>query len=274
MRLSLVGSRVVALCLVASLSGAAAWAGKVALTGVGDLTLRLDSAGPLATLEDVVIVKGMVALEPDTPVEGARWAFYVDGLNEYSTTRPNPVYELDTTELADGEHEIRLEAHQGTLADGYRIASTGGIPLIVANAAAPAAVRQGYFPPAASANVLERKHYKRHQVWFNGREGDLEWSARNSGPGMMVTLTDLIRHVGGSVEWGPGKKLLYAHREGTTVKLNPGASTCYVNGVRTDLGAKVALRFGKHWVPVSGMCRVLGVDAIYNSAEKRYYVSY
>ena len=245
------------------------------IEGPGQFALKLHTGSDLEFYQNALVLRGDVAFRPDDARTGVLWAFYVDGANKYSTDKPSPLYELDTTKLEDGDHTLRVDAIEGSLAQGeYRLASTGTIAVTIANTLTPAEIKQGYFGPQPGSMKLYRKALKRHAVWFNGREGDLELHATNLGPNVRITLTDLIRHVGGTVEWGPSDKLLFVHRQGTTVKLRPGSSVVWVNGVKDDLGADVVMLANRNWVPVRGMCRVLGVDTAWNGSEKRMYVSY
>ncbi|MFQ6133284.1 MAG: stalk domain-containing protein [Armatimonadota bacterium] len=260
--------------LLAAVAGSSL-AGTATIRGMGEFGLKLHTSGELEVYENTLVLRGKVAFRPDAAREDVLWAFYVDGASRYSTDRPAPLYELDTTTLEDGDHALRVDAIEGSLAEGeYRIASTGTVAVTIANVLTPATIKQGYFGPQPGFVKIYRKPLKRHAVWFNGREGDLELHATNLGPNVRITLTDLIRHIGGTVEWGPTTRQLVVHRLGTTVKLRPGSSVVWVNGVKDDLGARVVMKANRNWVPVRGMCRVLGVDTAWNAGEKRMYVSY
>ena len=41
---------------------------------------------------------------------------------------------------------------------------------------------------------------------------------------MAITLTDLMRHIGGQVDWGPPRDLILATRNGITVRVRGSSS--------------------------------------------------
>jgi hypothetical protein len=55
-------------------------------------------------------VRGMVDIKPQRQVEGSITTFYVDGRTVYTTSDSSIAYGWDTTNSADGFHEIVIES--------------------------------------------------------------------------------------------------------------------------------------------------------------------
>lgn len=228
----------------------------------GGERLRLPD-GPLA-------VRGTVRLAPHTEeLPGGYTMFLVDGRSQYSTNDPVPVMDLDTTTLSEGPHTVRVDSLDGS----RRVASTGDITLEVANQAVLSQLGQA----AAGQPAFVKLHHKkilREVVWFNGREGDLEKHATIRGGHVFITLTDLMRHIGGTIDWGPPTTLVLATRNDVTVRVEPGSSTAYVNGQPRQMPAAAFRAGNQTWVPVRAVCGFFGVQANWDYYTDRLYITY
>ena len=154
-------------------------------------------------------------------------------------------------------------------------------------AARPAAA-QGEGSNFVKLYIFERKH---DIVWYNDVEADAEkWGFVQHGR-VYVTLTDLMRHIGGTVTWGPHRNRVFATREGVTVRVIPGSSQVVLynqsppdsifidwrdwpskGGTRASLG-RAALQFGdRTYVPLRRMCAIFGVPVHWDSSKGRAHV--
>ena len=168
---------------------------------------------------------------------------------------------------------------------------TAIVGLVVYAAAIWAAV-----PAAAQADdsnfvKLYIKEQKRHIVWYNGTEGDPEkWAFVQRGR-VYATLTDLMRHIGGTVTWGPQSGRIFATRQGRTVRVIPGSSRVYLynesppdsifidwrdwpstDGTRASLGRPAKKIGDRTYVPLRRMCAVFGIPVHWESRKGRAYV--
>jgi hypothetical protein len=165
---------------------------------------------------------------------------------------------------------VRLEA-----GDGLRLAmSTGNLALHVANSTTANAILGEADTDGAPAFVkLYRKLILREVVWFDNREADLEKHAFFSNQRVYITLTDLMRHIGGSMIWGPSGSYITVERNGVKVRVIPGSSRVIVNGEKKSLG-QVAMQIGNRtFVPVRPMLSIFGVDVNWNRAQHRAFVN-
>jgi hypothetical protein len=143
----------------------------------------------------------------------------------------------------------------------------------------PPALDIGYaaVSQASSEVPLFGKYYRRHIpreiVWFNGREGDLEKHAVRRGGYIYITLTDLIRHIGGSIVWGPRYNFVQVKRGNLTVRVFPGAAKVIVNGEAQSIGAATFRAGGRLWVPVKPLAELFGCTAEWNAALRRLEVT-
>lgn len=240
------------------------------LRGEGDIALTLSGGQHIPLPDGVIAVQGTINIRPRTePAPGTWTHFVVDGRSHYATNNLLPVLKLDTTQLADGRHTLRIDSMQGE----RRVATTGDVVLEVANAAAFSQVAQA--APEKSAFVkLHHKKILREIVWFNGREGDLEAHGTIRNGHILITLTDLMRHLGGTVDWGPPRDLIIASRNNVHVRVIPGSATVYVNG-RPARMPVAAFRMGNRtYVPIRAMCGFFGVRVDWDYHTDRAYVTY
>jgi len=263
--------RLLWLCLIATLALSQAWAGTCLLSGSAGPVLQITSLAPLMKTPQGALVQGSITVTPlEALAQGLTSTYYLDdqpvALN--AITRPELI--VDTTKLRDGLHALRLEA-----GDGVRLAmSTGNLALHVANdATANAVLGQGADRGAPSFVKLYRKVILREIVWFNNREADLEKHGFSSGRRIYITLTDLMRHIGGSMVWGPSQSYITVERNGIKVRVIPGSARVYVNGERQSIG-RVAMRLdNRTFVPIRPMLSIFGVDVEWNSAQHRALVN-
>jgi hypothetical protein len=256
----------VAVLLVAS----AALAGETVLRGDGSMKLAITGGERVRTPDGSTVVQGKLLLSPRADALPGSWtAFVVDGETRYSTNNPQPTLALDTTELSEGTHTVRIDNLDGT----RRVASTGDIALQVANQAVISQVGQA--APGQPAFVkLHHKKILREIVWFNGREGDLEKHGTIRGNRCYLTLTDLMRHIGGTIDWGPPRDLLLATRGGVTVRVIPGSKTVYVNGQAQQLPVATFRKGNLTWVPIRPMCEFYGIQVDWDYDTDRAYITY
>ena len=148
---------------------ATAMANTVTLSAGSELGVTINAAEPIVPLGASAAVRGEVTVKPSGPMPDGMKAIIVDGAVKMMTDSDLPEYALDTGELADGVHEVRIDAADGDVL----VASTGAVPLHVYNAS-----HQALFKQAATASPnffkLQRKVLLREIVWFNNREADLE----------------------------------------------------------------------------------------------------
>ncbi|MCX7600017.1 MAG: copper amine oxidase N-terminal domain-containing protein [Armatimonadetes bacterium] len=153
-------------------------------------------------------------------------------------------------------------------------AATGLGVLTVPTAVLPVLDALASAPPrgdteAWSFSKVYRRRIPREMVWFNGREGDLEHHAIRYRGRVYITLTDLVRNVGGSIVWGPRASYVVVKRAQLTVRVVPGSSKVFVEGEPDSLGAKTFRRGGLLWVPVRPMAELLGCVAEWNPEMRR-----
>lgn len=239
--------------------------------GPDTFALQVISATPLMRTADGAAVTGTVSLSPaETLKPGLTATFYVDEQVKLVSDLARPEVTLDTTQLPDGLHQVRLEA-----SDGTRLAlSTGTIPLHVLNDAALNLLGQAGSGPVPFNKVM-RKVIFREAVYFNGREADLEKHAFFSGNRIFITLTDLLRHVGGSIIWGPSKSYVMVERNGVKIRFIPGTATVFVNGARQSLGRATTRIESRLFVPIRPVLRLLdqNIATNYNRIQGRALVS-
>ena len=118
------------------------------------------------------------------------------------------------------------------------------------------------------------RYIPRELVWFNGREGDLEHHAVRRGGNVYITLTDLIRHLSGSVVWGPSASFVEVKRGGTTVRFVPGSAKVVINGDAKSLGAASFRRDRLLWVPVQPVAALFGAKSEWKAGPRHLDVTF
>ncbi|MEI6501685.1 MAG: copper amine oxidase N-terminal domain-containing protein [Armatimonadota bacterium] len=260
----------VILLLLAALAVAPAMAGTLTLTGTGAYALQIVGTAPLLATTTGAAVSGTITLSPGESLkEGLTSTFYVDSQARFVSALPRPELAVDTTKLSDGIHELRMD-----VSDGTQLAfSTGGIPIHVVNNSTVNLIIGQTGGGNAPFVKLYRKILLREIVWFNNREADLEKHAVVQGGRVFITLTDLLRHVGGTIIWGPSKSYVLAERNSVKLRFIPGSSRVYVNGKRASLGHSTWRSDSRLFVPIRPVLALLGVDTDWNRLQGRAYVN-
>lgn len=245
-----------------------ALAGTFTSAGPGMLGLQISSAALLNTASGAA-VSGTITLSPtEALVNGQTSIFYLDDQAKLVSALAQPELSLDTTKLNDGLHEVRLE-----ICDGTQLAfSTGAIPLHVLNDGTMNVMRQATAGEPAFTKVY-RKLLLREIVWFDNREADLEKHAFMNGGRVYITLTDLLRHVGGTIIWGPTESYVMVERNGVKMKFVPGSSRVYMNGEARTLGLATTRIQNRLFVPVRPVLRLLGIGTEWNRIQGRAFVN-
>jgi len=250
-----------------------ATAGTLTVQGAGGLSLEITCDVPpsdSATPE----ISGVVSIAPVSDALRDRpMMLYVDGVVRGLTGSSAGRFDIDASALGEGEHTVRVDAVEGE----QLIASTGSLPVTVLSAA-EAATRQlppgdlgGGAPPFIK---LYRPRIFREIVYFNNREADLEKHAFVSNGRVYITLTDLMRHIGGTIIWGPDDDDLEVERNGITVRLFPNSRTVYVNGVEQSLDRTTMRRANRTYVPVRPFAALFGIATQWDFQDDRAYVTY
>ncbi|MBM3191015.1 MAG: copper amine oxidase N-terminal domain-containing protein [Armatimonadetes bacterium] len=252
------------------LLASAAGAGEAVLRGDGAVPLALSGGRHVSVPGGPTAVQGTVTVRPRVESAPGTWThFIIDGQSQYSTNNPMPTMSLDTTQLAEGPHTLRIDSMEGD----QRVATTGDIVLEVANTAVLSQVGQA--APAQPGFIkLHHKKILREIVWFNGREGDLETHGTMRRGHILITLTDLMRHLGGTVEWGPPSNLILASRNDVSVRVVPGSATAYVNGKAARMPVAAFRQGNRTYVPIRAMCGFFGVRVDWDTYTDRAYVTY
>jgi hypothetical protein len=239
--------------------------------GAGATALQIVGDAPLVATPSGAAVCGTITLSfTESLNSGLTSTFYVDDQARFVSALARPELAVDTTKLSDGLHEVRMD-----VSDGTQLAfSTGGIPIDVVNNATTNLI-MGQTPAAAPPPFVKlyRKLLLREIVWFDNREADLEKHGVVSGGHVYITLTDLLRHVGGTIIWGPTQSYVLAERNGVKMKFVPGSSRVYVNGKPKSLGHATWRSDNRLFVPIRPVLALLGLDTDWNRIQGRAYVN-
>jgi hypothetical protein len=256
------------LCVVV-LAVSPVFAGSLTFTGPGAFGLQIMSTAPLLATPVGATVSGTIVLSPPSALsEGLTSTFYLDNQAKLVSELARPEFMLDTAKLSEGLHEVRLD-----VLDGTRLAfSTGAIPLHVMRDIAVNALRQDEAGEPPFAKVY-RKMLLREIVWFDNREADLEKHAFVSGGRVYITLTDLLRHVGGTIIWGPSEQYVLVERNGRQMRFVPGTSRVIVNGVPKSLGSPSRRIDNRLFVPIGPVLKLLDLQMTWNRIQGRAYVN-
>ncbi len=111
-------------------------------------------------------------------------------------------------------------------------------------------------------------------VWFNGQKADLEKTVQKIDNQFYITFTDLVRHIGGTLNWGPDDSYIECQRGDTLVRVIPNRSHVYVNGVKTDLSYKSRRIGSRTYVPLKPYCQLFGLTFQWDSVLSRIYISW
>jgi hypothetical protein len=248
-------------------------AGTLSVEGAGSLSVNITCDLPPSEAE-MPEVAGLITIAPVADdVYGKPLVLYVNGKVAGLTSSTAGRFDVNADALGEGEHTLRVDAIEGE----QLIASTGSVPFIVVSAA-KAAERQAAAPELGGPRPAFVKLYKpkiyREIVYFNNREADLEKHAFIRNGRVYITLTDLMRHIGGSIIWGPADNQMMVYRNDVEVKVFPNSSTVYVNGVKTDLGRTTIRRQNRTYVPVRPFTELFGIATEWDFQDDRAYVTY
>ena len=238
----------------------------------GTLPVIIQSAAGVLPQDGGVAVSAQIMVKTEAPADSMT-TIALDDKPLLISNEARPTVRMDTTKLADGEHRLKVDAIG---LDGTKLASATDLVLNVANAAGTLKeqVAATVAAPAPPFMMLYRRYIPREVVWFNGREGDLEKHGFRKNGQIYVTCTDLFRHIGGTILWGPTDNWIELHRNDTVVRVIPGSPTVIVNGTGQNLSAPCFRRDGQTYVPVQSLCAVLGLNTSWNSDEQRLYVTF
>ncbi|MFW6156972.1 MAG: stalk domain-containing protein [Armatimonadota bacterium] len=267
--------RTLAVITAVLLAATVAVAGTLSVQGAGDLSIDITCDIPPADAESPEVA-GPISVAPvsddtrDRPL-----VLFVDGRVAGLTSSTRGEFELDADALGEGEHTLRVDAVEGE----QLIASTGSVPFTVISAAKAAERQAASAPPdLGGGKPVFMKLYKpriyREIVYFNNREADLEKHAFIRNGRVYITLTDLMRHIGGSIIWGPDDDQMMVHRNDVEVEVFPHRSTVHVNGVETSLGYTTLRKQNRTYVPVRPFTGLFGIVTEWDFQDDRAYVTY
>jgi hypothetical protein len=247
-----------------------AWAGTCVLSGADGFALQVTSTAPLMKTPQGAVVQGSITMSPAAALTaGLGSTYFLDEKPLAVSFDLRPELTVDTTKLSDGTHAVRLEVHDGT-----RLAfSSGNLPLHVANDTTTNVILKQAQTSAPAFVKLYRKVLLREIVFFDKREADLEKHGFLSHGRIYITLTDLMRHVGGNMVWGPTAGYLTVERNGVKVRVVPGSSRVYVNGEKQSLGRAAYRIDNRTFVPIRPMLDIFGLDTDWNRPLHRAFVN-
>ena len=250
-------------------------AGTFTIEGAGTLSVAVTCDLPATDTEHPEIA-GRVSIAPvSEEMRSVPMILYVNGAVRGLTSDTRGQFELDADDLGEGEHTVRVDAVEGE----QLIASTGSIPFTVISSAR-AAERQAaaQAEPLGGPRPVFQKLYRpriyREIVYFNNREGDLERHAVIRNGRVYITLTDLMRHIGGSIIWGPRHTQMEVHRNDVVVTVYPNSRRVLVNGVARTLDRSTFRKENRTWVPVRPFANLFGIVTEWDFQEDRAYVIY
>ena len=265
---------VTAAVLAATLFATMAVAGTLAVEGAGSLSLSITCDIPPSESACPELAGSVRVAPVSDEVRDLPLVLFVDGKVAGLTSSTRGQFDLNADALGEGEHTLRIDAVEGE----QLIASTGSVPFTVLSAA-QAAERQAAAPPDLGGGApafikLYKPRVFREIVYFNNREADLEKHAFISNGRVYITLTDLMRHIGGSIIWGPDDDQMMVYRNGVEVEVFPHSATVYVNGVKTDLGHTTMRKANRTYVPVRPFAALFGIVTEWDFQDDRAYVTY
>ena len=158
------------------------------------------------------------------------------------------------------------------------ITTTATALVAPAKAVTSAAMAQGKRARSRFVKIY-RKRIFRERVWFNGREGDLEKHAIFKDGQWYITLTDLMRHLGGTIVWGPSHRFIEVRRKGVIVRVVPDRKAAK-SPPNAPIGTIVitwptAMRLGdRTWVAVKPFAELFGASVTWNAEARRVDVTF
>ncbi len=265
--------RLLAVVIAVLVAGSFAAAGTLNVEGAGGLSLSITCDLPPGENAPPEL-SGRVCVAPSSDsVRDLPMMLYVDGVCRGLTGEAAGSFDVDADALGEGEHTLRVDAVEGR----NLVASTGSIPFTVLSAT-EAAKRQVSSDELGGDRPSFIKLYKpkvyREIVYFNNREGDLEKHAFIRNGRVYITLTDLMRHIGGSIIWGPDDDEMMVHRNDVHVRVYPHSRTVVVNGVETQLDSTTLRKDNRTWVPVRPFAKLFGIATVWDFKDDRAYVTY
>ncbi len=231
--------------------------------------ITIDSPYPVVKMGSFAAARGELVLRPSAEMPEGICSVVIDGQTKFMSDLSMPEYILDTTKLEEGKHQLRIDCTDGQML----LASTGTIPLHIYNTTNQSLFKQSRTTGPAFFKV-QRKIILREIVWFNAREADLEKHGFLRRGRVYITLTDLMRHIGGGIVWGPSRNYIEVHRNNMVVRIIPGSSRIYVDGNKQSLGRPAIRKESRTYVPVRPMCDLFGVHVDWNDLQNRALVSF
>ncbi|MFP4250555.1 MAG: copper amine oxidase N-terminal domain-containing protein [Armatimonadota bacterium] len=249
-------------------------AGTLSVDGPGSLSVNITCDLPPAESASPEVA-GPISVAPvSDDIRGKPLVIYLNGKVAGLTSSTSGRFDLNSDALGEGEHTLRVDALEGE----QLIASTGSVPFTVVSAAKAAERQAEATPDLGGARPEFVKLYKpkvfREIVYFNNREADLEKHAFVRNGRVYITLTDLMRHIGGSIIWGPADDEMMVYRNDVEVKVFPSSSTVYVNGVKTTLDHTTLRRQNRTYVAVRPFAELFGIATEWDFQDDRAYVVY
>lgn len=221
-------------------------------------------------LSESAAVRGDIVMSPAERIDRGQVSFSVDGNLRHISDLRTPDYALNTRSLEDGVHEVRMDVTDG----GTLLASTGSIPLHIYNTTSQALFEQAREDQAPDFFKVKREVVKREIIWFNDREADLEKHGFIRKGRVYITLTDLIRHIGGGIIWGPGPDYIEVHRNDMVVRVYPHSKKILVDGSVQHLGRTTLRKQNRTYVPVRPMCQLFGISIDWQKNINRARVNF
>ncbi len=146
----------------------------------------------------------------------------------------------------------------------------GSLPTLAAEVASAAFAQAGFQP---GFSKVYRKRLTHEIVWFDGREADLEKRARIINGRIYITLTDLSRHLGCSMVWGPSRHYIEVSRGNKAVVVCPGGCVATKVYGKPVAGPPAVQRRGTTWVPVDPFATLFGATVQWNAEARRLDVA-
>jgi len=234
------------------------------------LNMDLASPDPIIRPGGPAVVRGTLTISVSAePMPQGYVSFYVDGRAQYASNDPDPEYTWDTATVADGAHLLRIDVDQGPTT----VATTGDVVVRVANQV-PIAQTLELVAGQPETVKLHHKKILREAVWFNGREADLERNATIVQGRVCITMNDLVRHIGGQVDWGPPGNLVILSRGDRSIRIVPGSNKVYVNGEERLIVPAPFVKYDRTWIPVKPICDLLDLVVVWDVYTQRAYVWY